>query len=95
MLLQLSSYISEQGIYLHYIKCKGMKKGGINEAKQLAKKTFEIRAKAHFKNSPKKFSDQELVSLYGYFVSTVGLDEEMIKRYVKYQEHEERKREKR
>ena len=31
----------------------------------------------------------------GYFVSTVGLDEEMIKRYVKYQEHEERKREKR
>ena len=31
----------------------------------------------------------------GYFVSTVGLDEEMIKRYVKYQEHEERKRDKR
>lgn len=27
----------------------------------------------------------------GYFVSTVGLDEEMIKRYVKYQEKEERK----
>ena len=27
----------------------------------------------------------------GYFVSTVGLDEEMIKRYVKYQEHEDRK----
>ena len=25
----------------------------------------------------------------GYFVSTVGLDEEMIKRYVKYQEHHE------
>ena len=24
----------------------------------------------------------------GYFVSTVGLDEEMIKRYVKYQSHE-------
>ena len=23
----------------------------------------------------------------GYFVSTIGLDEEMIKRYVKYQEH--------
>lgn len=31
----------------------------------------------------------------GYFVSTVGLDEEMIKKYVKYQEDEERKREKR
>ena len=31
----------------------------------------------------------------GYFASTVGLDEEMIKRYVKYQEHEERKTEKR
>ena len=29
----------------------------------------------------------------GYFISTVGLDEEMIKRYVKYQEHEDRKRE--
>ena len=27
----------------------------------------------------------------GYFVATVGLDEEMIKRYVKYQEKEERK----
>jgi putative transposase len=27
----------------------------------------------------------------GYFVSTVGLDEEMIKRYVKYQEKEERR----
>jgi len=27
----------------------------------------------------------------GYFVSTVGLDEEMIRRYVKYQEHEENK----
>jgi putative transposase len=29
----------------------------------------------------------------GYFVNTVGLDEEMIKRYVKYQEKEERKSE--
>lgn len=29
----------------------------------------------------------------GYFVNTVGLDEEMIKRYVKYQENEERKEE--
>ena len=29
----------------------------------------------------------------GYFVSTVGLDEEMIKRYVKYQEHEDKKQE--
>ncbi len=29
----------------------------------------------------------------GYFVSTVGLDEEMIKRYVKYQEKEEKKEE--
>ena len=29
----------------------------------------------------------------GYFVSTVGLDEDMIKRYVKYQEEEERKEE--
>ena len=29
----------------------------------------------------------------GYFVSTVGLDEEMIKRYVKYQEKEEKKAE--
>jgi putative transposase len=27
----------------------------------------------------------------GYFVNTVGLDEEMIKRYVKYQEKEEKK----
>jgi len=27
----------------------------------------------------------------GYFVSTVGLDEDMIKRYVKYQEQHERK----
>jgi len=26
----------------------------------------------------------------GYFVSTVGIDEEMIKRYVKYQEKEEK-----
>ena len=31
----------------------------------------------------------------GYFVSTVGLDADMIKRYVKYQEHEEQKKEKR
>ena len=29
----------------------------------------------------------------GYFVSTVGIDEEMIKRYVKYQEKEEKKEE--
>ncbi len=29
----------------------------------------------------------------GYFVSTVGLDEEMIRRYVKYQEEEEQKEE--
>jgi len=29
----------------------------------------------------------------GYFVSTIGLDEEMIKRYVKYQEKEEKKEE--
>ena len=28
----------------------------------------------------------------GYFISTVGLDEEMIKKYVKYQEQEDRKR---
>ena len=27
----------------------------------------------------------------GYFVSTVGIDEEMIKRYVKYQEEEEKR----
>ena len=27
----------------------------------------------------------------GYFVSTVGLDEEMFRRYVKYQENEEKK----
>ena len=29
----------------------------------------------------------------GYFVNTVGLDEDMIRRYVKYQEDEERKAE--
>lgn len=29
----------------------------------------------------------------GYFVNTVGLDEEMIRRYVKYQEEEEKKEE--
>ena len=29
----------------------------------------------------------------GYFVNTVGLNEEMIKRYVKYQENEEKKEE--
>ena len=29
----------------------------------------------------------------GYFVNTVGMDEEMIRRYVKYQEEEERKEE--
>lgn len=29
----------------------------------------------------------------GYFVSTIGLDEEVIRRYVKYQENEERKEE--
>lgn len=29
----------------------------------------------------------------GYFVSTIGIDEEMIKRYVKYQEGEEKKEE--
>ena len=31
----------------------------------------------------------------GYFISTVGLDADMIKRYVKYQEHEEQKEERR
>lgn len=30
----------------------------------------------------------------GYFVSTVGIDEELIKRYVRHQEEEERKQEK-
>jgi len=30
----------------------------------------------------------------GYFVSTVGLDEEMIRRYIKYQEKQERDQEK-
>jgi|SRR3989339_961107 len=30
----------------------------------------------------------------GYFVSTIGLDEEMIRKYVKYQEDEEREQEK-
>ncbi len=29
----------------------------------------------------------------GYFVNTIGMDEEIIKRYVKYQEEEEKKRE--
>lgn len=29
----------------------------------------------------------------GYFVNTVGLDEEMIRKYVKYQEEEERREE--
>jgi putative transposase len=29
----------------------------------------------------------------GYFVNTVGLDEEMIRKYVKYQEEEEKKEE--
>jgi putative transposase len=29
----------------------------------------------------------------GYFVNTIGLDEEVIKRYVKYQEEEEKKEE--
>ena len=31
----------------------------------------------------------------GYFVSTVGLDEEMIRRYVKYQGHEDKKEDER
>jgi putative transposase len=30
----------------------------------------------------------------GYFVNTVGIDEDMIRRYVKYQEEEERNTEK-
>ena len=30
----------------------------------------------------------------GYFVSTIGIDEELIKRYVRHQEEEERKQEK-
>ena len=30
----------------------------------------------------------------GYFISTIGLDEDLIKRYVKYQEDEEKKNEK-
>jgi putative transposase len=30
----------------------------------------------------------------GYFVNTIGINEEMIKRYVKYQEEEEKKHEK-
>jgi putative transposase len=30
----------------------------------------------------------------GYFVNTVGINEDMIRRYVKYQENEERKNEK-
>jgi len=29
----------------------------------------------------------------GYFVSTVGIDEEKVKRYVKYQEEEEERKE--
>ena len=29
----------------------------------------------------------------GYFVNTIGMDEDMIRRYVKYQEYEERKEE--
>ena len=29
----------------------------------------------------------------GYFISTIGLDEEMIRRYVRHKEKEERKRE--
>ena len=29
----------------------------------------------------------------GYFVNTIGIDEELIKRYVKYQEDEEKKEE--
>ena len=29
----------------------------------------------------------------GYFVATIGLDEEMIKKYVKYQEEQEKKEE--
>jgi putative transposase len=29
----------------------------------------------------------------GYFVATVGIDEDVIKRYVKYQEEQERKQE--
>jgi len=29
----------------------------------------------------------------GYFVNTIGMDEELIKRYVKYQEEEEKKQE--
>jgi putative transposase len=29
----------------------------------------------------------------GYFVTTIGLDEDMIRRYVKYQEEEEKKEE--
>ncbi len=28
----------------------------------------------------------------GYFISTIGLDEDMIRRYVRHQEKEERKR---
>ena len=31
----------------------------------------------------------------GYFISTIGLDSEMIKRYVKHQEQEEKKEERR
>ncbi|HEY4788267.1 MAG TPA: IS200/IS605 family transposase [Bacteroidales bacterium] len=31
----------------------------------------------------------------GYFISTVGLDSDMIKRYVQHQEHEEKKEERR
>lgn len=49
-----------------------------------------------FKSYPKLKKKSYLGNLFwarGYFVNTVGLDEEMIKRYVKYQEKEERKQE--
>lgn len=64
-------------------------KYSISEVVQIMKANTSKALKEKFGFLKKRYWGKEGIWSVGYFVSTVGLDEEKIKRYVRYQEKED------
>ena len=65
-------------------------KYSISKVVQILKSNTSRSLKAKFEFLRKRYWGREGIWSVGYFVSTVGLDEQMITRYVRYQEKEDR-----
>jgi putative transposase len=86
--------LSVQFDHIHMV-CSIPPKISVSEFMGILKGKIAIRIFKSYQELKKKPYWGNYFWARGYFISTVGLDAEMIKRYVKYQEHEERKSEER